>query len=261
MDGDCQLDLTFGPGTAGRTQLIRRHVAYPYHTAATVPDAAGVARLILQSVSGGLYGGERLVQRIRAEAGARAALVQPAATVVRRMAEGVEARQDIHLAVAAGARLAYLARPLVFLPGAALTQEITVSLAPGARLLLRDGFLAHQPGVRGRDWRFTSRVNVRSPEGRLLAAERISLDRTLLEGGRPGAAGGASAFGKLWLLGTSTTEAETIARRIMAEWPADGAVYAAASSLPGGCGLAVTLAARDGGALDAALDTMTSAFG
>ncbi|GAB0116715.1 urease accessory protein UreD [Acidisoma sp. 7E03] len=261
MDGGCQLDLTFGPGTAGRTQLTRRHIAYPYHAAAPVSDAAGVACLVLQSVSGGLYGGERLTQRIGVEAGARAALVQPAATVVRRMAEGQEARQAIHLAVARGASFAYLARPLVFLPGAALTQEITVTWAPGARLLLRDGFLAHAPGERGRDWRFTSRLTIRAPDGRLLSAERMAVDRATLEAGRPGAAGGAGAFGKLWLLGTPQTEAEAIGRRIMADWPAEGAVYAAASALPGGCGVGIAIAAADGGALDAALEAMTRLFG
>lgn len=260
MDGG-QLDLAFAPGTAGRTQLIRRHIAYPYHAAAPVADAAGVARIVLQSVSGGLYGGERLGQRIRVEAGARAALVQPAATVVRRMAEGQEAWQAIHLAVAAGASLAYLARPLIFLPGATLVQNITVTLAPGARLLLRDGFLGHQPGERGRDWRFVSRVSVRDEQGRLLAAERMTLDRAVLTEARPGAAGEAGAFGKLWLLGTPSAEAEAIGRRIMAEWPAEGAVYAAASALPGGCGVAIALAAADGGALDTALEAMTSLFG
>lgn len=258
MEDGCQLDLAFTPGSAGRTQLTRRHIAYPYHAAAPVPDAAGVSCLVLQSVSGGLYGGERLGQRIRVEPGARAAIVQPAATVVRRMAEGTVARQTISLTVEAGAQLAYLARPLILFPGSSLEQEIVVTIAPGGRLLLRDGFLDHQPGARGRDWRFASRVNLRAPDGRLLAAERTALGRAILDAGRPGVAGAHRAFGKLWLLGVTAEERAVLPPRIQAEWPPEGAVYAAASALPGECGLVIALAAADGGALDSGMDRMTA---
>jgi urease accessory protein len=258
VEDSCQLDLAFAPGSAGRTQLIRRHIAYPYHAAAPVPDAAGVSRLVLQSVSGGLYGGERLVQHIRVEAGARAAILQPAATVVRRMAEGNGARQTIRLTVAAGAQLAYLARPIILFPGSSLEQDIAVSIAPGGRLLLRDGFLDHQPGSRGRDWRFASRVTLRSPDGRLLAAERMTLGRAVFDSSRPGVAGIHRAFGKLWLLGATNKERTDLPPRIQADWPSEGAVYAAASALPGDCGLVIALAAVDGGALDAAIDRMTT---
>ena len=258
MEDGCQLDLAFAPGSAGRTQLARRHIAYPYHAAAPVPDAAGVSRLVLQSVSGGLYGGERLVQRIRVEGGARAAILQPAATVVRRMAEDIVARQTIRLTVAAGAQLAYLTRPLILFPGSALEQDIGVIIAPGGRLLLRDGFLDHQPGARGRDWRFASRVTVRSPDGRLLAAERMTLGRAILDAGRPGVAGAYRAFGKLWLLGATEEERAALPPRIQAEWPPEGAVYAAACALPGESGLVIALAAADGGALDAGMDRVTA---
>lgn len=258
MEDGYQLDLAFTPGSAGRTQLTRRHIAYPYHAAAPVSDAAGVSRLVLQSVSGGLYGGERLGQRVRVESGARATLVQPAATVVRRMAEGIVARQTIDLTVAAGAQLAYLARPLILFPGSSLEQDILVTIAAGGRLLLRDGFLDHQPGARGRDWRFASRVSLRSPDGRLLAAERMRLGRAVLDAGRPGVAGAHRAFGKLWLLGATAEEGAVLPPRIQADWPPDGPVYAAASALPGNCGLVIALAAADGGALDAGMDRMTT---
>lgn len=258
MDDACQLDLVFAPGSAGRTQLIRRHIAYPYHAAAPVPDTAGVSRLVLQSVSGGLYGGERLSQNIRVKSGARVALVQPAATVVRRMAEGDVARQMIRLTVEADGQLAYLARPLILFPGSALEQDIAVTLAPGGRLLLRDGFLDHQPGSRGRDWRFVSRVSLRAPDGRLLAAERLTLGRAVLDAERPGVTAAHRAFGKLWLLGATEAEREILPARIQAEWPPESAVYAAASLLPGACGLVIAFAAVDGGALDAAIDRMTS---
>lgn len=258
MDDGCQLDLVFIPGSAGRTQLARRHIAYPYHAAAPVPDAAGVARLVLQSVSGGLYGGERLAQRIRIEGGARAAILQPAATVVRRMTEGSAARQSIQITVESGAQLAYLARPLILFPGSCLEQDITVTVAPGGRLLLRDGFLDHQPAGRGRDWRLTSRIAVRSPQGRLLAAERTTLTRAVLESARPGVAGAYRAFGKLWLLGATAAERTAWPGRIHAAWAPEGAVYAAASALPGECGLVLALAAVDGGALDAGMERLTA---
>jgi urease accessory protein len=257
VDDGCQLDLAFAPGSAGRTQLVRRHIAYPYHAAAPVPDAAGVSRLVLQSVSGGLYGGERLLQRIRVESGARAAILQPAATVVRRMAEGHVARQEIRLTVEAGGQFAYLARPLILFPGSSLEQDIAVTIAPGGRLLLRDGFLDHQPGDPGRDWRLASRIAVRSPEGRLLAAERMSLGRAVLDAGRPGVTAGHRAFGKLWLLGATADERAALPASILAEWPPESAVYAAASVLPGDCGLVIALGAVHGGALDAAMDRMT----
>lgn len=254
MEDGCQLDLTFAAGTAGRTQLIRRHIAYPYHAAAPVPDETGVARLVLQSVSGGLYGGERLGQRMCVETGARAALVQPAASVVRRMSEGASARQAIRLEVAPGAWLAYLARPLIFMPGGALEQRIEIVLAPGGRLLLRDGFLDHQPGDPGREWRFRSHVAVRAPEGRLLAAERLTLGRDILDAARPGLTGSCRAFGKLWLLGAAPSLVASLSPQIEVE---RGEVYAAASALPGACGIALAIAAPDGGALDAAMERLT----
>ncbi len=87
MSLPCQLDLCFARSSAGRTRLAERRASYPYSITAPIAPPDGTAQLTLQSISGGLYGGENVSQHIRLRDGASARLMQPAATTVRRRAE------------------------------------------------------------------------------------------------------------------------------------------------------------------------------
>ncbi|HTQ71153.1 MAG TPA: urease accessory protein UreD [Acidocella sp.] len=245
----CQLDLSFAPGSRGRTILAERRASYPYSITAPIVQADGTARLTLQSISGGLYGGETLSQHIRLGAGASARLVQPAATTVRRRAQAGPARQSIRLEVGAGARLIYATRPLIMLPGSALRQDWEVSLAPGALVILWDGFVSHSPKGEAPDWMLASRLTARTAEGRLLAAERMVVQGAALGSGFQGASGAFSAFGKFWCLGATAgiTPAETVLRGL-------DNIRTGSTALPGHAGFTIALAASDGGALSAAMD-------
>ncbi|WP_298214136.1 urease accessory protein UreD [Acidocella sp.] len=236
-----QLDLHFARDGAGRSLLTRRRAGYPFGLAAPLRGPRGGAVVMLQSISGGLYGGERLGQRLVLAEGADVRLIQPAATPVRRQGEAAAARQSITLETGAGARLIYATRPLILLPGAALIQDWEVVLAPGARLLFWEGFAAHAPGKAAAAWRLAGRVSIRAPGGRLLAAERMTA--------RSGDAACAyGAFGKIWCLGGGPP-------REPPPVPSAG-IYCGVSALPGGAGYVIALAAREGGRLADALESL-----
>ncbi len=245
----CQLDLSFAPGSRGRTILAERRASYPYSITAPIIQADGTARLTLQSISGGLYGGETLSQHVRLGAGASARLVQPAATTVRRRAQAGPARQSIRLEAGAGARLIYATRPLIMLPGSALRQDWEISLAPGALVVLWDGFVSHSPKGEAPDWSLTSRLTARTAEGKLLAAERMAVDGVSLGNGFQGMAGSFSAFGKFWGLGLAAglAPAERLLRGL-------DNIRTGITTLPGSAGFTIALAAQDGGALSAAME-------
>ena len=249
MTQPCQLDLCFARGSAGRTILAERRTSYPYSITAPIAQADGMAQLTLQSISGGLYGGETVSQRIKLRDGACARLVQPAATTVRRRAEAGPARQSITLEAGQDARLIYATRPLIMLPGAALRQEWEIILAPGARVMFWDGFVSHSPKGEAPDWTLTSRVTARTREGKLLAAERMAVRGIELGTGFQGASGSFSAFGKFWCLGDSpeTTLFQTLPCRL-------ATIRTGVTALPGGAGFTIALAAPDGGALSAAME-------
>ncbi|MGE4481730.1 urease accessory protein UreD [Acidocella sp.] len=235
-----QLELCFAPNGAGRTLLAQRRSAYPYSITAPIARPNGTASLTLQSISGGLYGGEQVAQHIRLRAGARARLVQPAATTVRRKVEAGPARQSIKLEVQAGASLIYEARPLIMLPGAALIQDWEIRLSPGARVIVWDGFLSHSPHGEAPDWRLASRVSIRAPEGRLLAGERMNAQ------GMEHAP--FTAFGKIWCLGLPPEQEGG-----QPSFSGQGCILAGFTRLPGETGFTLALAARNGGALSEAM--------
>ncbi|MDE1897331.1 MAG: urease accessory protein UreD, partial [Rhodospirillales bacterium] len=107
----------------GRTILAERRVLYPYAITAPI-NRVGVAELTLQSVSGGIYGGETLNQRIEVSKNATAKLIQPAATTVRRN----KASQNIQITTGENASLLYLTRPLIMFSGSAFRQSWSITL-------------------------------------------------------------------------------------------------------------------------------------
>ena len=246
MSLPCQLDLCFARSSAGRTMLAERRASYPYGITAPIARPDGAAQLTLQSISGGLYGGERVSQHIRLREGASARLIQPAATTVRRKAEAGPARQSIRLEAGAGARLIYATRPLIMLPGAALIQSWEIILSPGARIMFWDGFLSHSPTGEMPDWSLTSRVTARTPEGKLLAAERMAVEGASLGQGFQGMQGGFSAFGKFWCFGGTAPLGEFDC--------GTAAIRTGHTALPGEAGFTIALAAPDGGTLTAAME-------
>ncbi|MCA3177612.1 MAG: urease accessory protein UreD [Burkholderiales bacterium] len=259
-DGSPQLDLAFERGADGRTVLSRRVHRYPFHVTAPLRDGGAASRVVVQSASGGLYGGEHVVQCIVAEEGADALLRFPSATVVHAARATRGTVQRATLVARSGARLAWLPRPAILFPGAYLVQRTEVRVAPGAVVVLTDGAMPHDPrDERGPARSLLAETVVRDLDGRLLALDRQRLDDAMLDAARPGAVGAYRAFGTVWIVGALAADASAACRaRIAADVDGRDGVRAGASALPNGCGLVVRIAARDGGALDAALERVAA---
>ncbi len=254
-EDDAQLDLAFERAADGRTVLSRRRHRYPFHVTAPLRDGGPAARIVVQSASGGLYGGERVVQRVRAGEGAWARLCFPSATVVHAARATPGTVQHARLDAPSGARLDWLARPVILFPGARLSQRTELRAAPDAWIVLTEGAMLHDPdGPPSGPRALLTETVVRDPSGRLLALDRQRLDDAILAAARPGATGGYRAFGTVWLVGAFDTGGAAAVRSCVAAG-VDGrdGVRAGASLLPNRAGVVVRIAARDGGGLDEAL--------
>ncbi len=255
--GAPQLDLSFEV-RGGRTVLARRQVGYPFFATAPLTAAAPKAEVVLQSVSGGLYGADSLGQRITAGADAQVVVRMPSATVVHAHGAGGAARQVVSLRAEAGATLAYLPRPLILFPGSALIQAMDVTVAATATVLLRDGFLSHDPpagGGAGRTLR--SDLTVRATCGRVIAMDLLRFEEAMLTDASPGVAGAFRAFGAVWLIRRMDAESYHQLRGHVLAWLGDRSdCYAGTNALRDAQGMVVRVAAHDGGALDAVLDAI-----
>jgi urease accessory protein len=240
-----QARLTFGVA-AGRTFLVRQHVAYPFHITRpfhldpTLPD---LATLYLQSSSGGLYRADDLSLRIDIEAGARAAVTTQAATLSRNTGAG-QAVLRTELQLAQGSTLLFTPDPLVLFPGAVVRSVLHMVLPDDAVALCADAYTCHDPA--GADRRFDSlrtETIIRAPAGRVLLA-----DRGCIEGSTIGTA--ASPLGPYRATGTLLLLHATLhdAAGLQAALDATGCL-AGISALPNGAGTAIRLLAPDGGRL------------
>ena len=74
-----QVDLVFARAPDGRSYISHQRVGYPFHITRPFyldPEPAGLLTLYLQSVSGGIYRGERLALSLKAKAGELVAPVE-----------------------------------------------------------------------------------------------------------------------------------------------------------------------------------------
>lgn len=139
----------------------------------------GEARVMLVGAMSGPLGGDHLTVEARAEQGAHLHIGSVAATIALPGQAKGEARYDVRLTVADGARIDWLPEQLISANGSDLRVTTRVDLAADARLVLREeqvlGRVGEQPG------RLTSRLT-------LHRAGRPLLDQELACG--PGAPGG-----------------------------------------------------------------------
>jgi urease accessory protein len=259
-----QVDLCFAGDNTGRTWLSRQRAAYPFHVGRclTLADApTGMATACIQCCSGGIFEHDQLCWNIEAGARALAHVTTSASTVVHSMENG-EARQDVTVAVAAGAVLEYFPEPLILFPAARLRNRLRIRLDDGALVLAWDALLAHDP-TRGTApdqparWfdRIHSELSVESSDGRLLARDRYLLSGSVLASGLPGVTGPFRCHGTFVVLGNGLPAA-TIVNALRAALDSAGGAYAGVSSLPNACGVLVRVQALDAVALRAALHSV-----
>lgn len=241
-----------------RTYLARQYAEYPYHVTRPlylVDSWPGFATLLLQSVSGGLFQGDRLYLEIELAELATAQVTTQAATKVHGMqVDG--ATQSVDLTLGYGSYLEYLSDPLILFPGSRLSSSLTVRLENKARALIRDSFLYHDPNgaVEPRFDRFASELRVMSSDDSPLAIdrqrieapyERTELKRALLK---------FPTQGVLYVLGTELAPDSMHALRTAT--PCVDDCYVGVSCLPNDAGVFARVLASNPDVLREVLDTL-----
>ena len=256
-----QLDLTF-ERRGGRTVLADRSVRYPFFVTAPLRGRGSGAEVIVQSISGGLFGDDRIVQQVTIGEDAEAVIRMPSATVVHDRRGNATSTQTVELRAGSGATLLYLPRPLILLPGSGLVQSMEITLDRQSVVCVQDGFLMHDPhGLSSAVRAMDSRVTIRSASGRLLARDRMRVTDEMVTAAAPGVAGAYRAFGALWLLCAPESDASRALKAAVEVIQGDrSACYVAMTPLRAGIGAMVRLAARDGGYLDIAFTTIREAL-
>jgi urease accessory protein len=230
----------------GRTILRRQHVGYPLHvTRGFYLDAArpDLLTLYIQSASGGLYAGDRLMLDVHVGADAALHLTTQAATVVHHGRDGVSVQQ-LRIHVGPRAFCAIVSDPYILFPGANLALDGTAVVEEDAVLLLVDGLAVHDPQRAERGFAgFATRQRIMRPDGSLLL-----LDRGRLAGGelRSGALGAMAATASAFLVAPRDRLPDVMALTRAAD--ACGCL-AGASEAPNEAGLVVRMLAPDGGVL------------
>lgn len=134
------------------------------------PDRAHVAL-----VAGGamLVGGDRLSVEIEVGEGCALDLEDVGGTLAYP-GEGRRSAFDVTIRLSARARLVWRSHPFVVADGAAVDRTVTITLAEGAVLCLRETLVLGRTGERGGALR--SRLHARSADGDPLLLEDLDLD-------------------------------------------------------------------------------------
>jgi urease accessory protein len=258
--------LIFRCGVDGVTYLAEQQVGYPFHITKPFrlePAWPELATLYLQSVSGGLFQGDRLALACEAEAGAAVQLTTQAATKVHSM-ERDFAVQTAKLKARSGAYLEYLADPAILFPKSRMLARITLEIPADAEALLSDSFLFHDPAQESGGERlpafdaYAAEVLIEDEARRVLAADRFLIETPKAGHGNPALAAGYLAQGAVYAV-SRRKPAEIVASALRASLDGRPEVYAGVSALPNGAGAFARVLASDGASLRAALDALAAA--
>jgi urease accessory protein len=250
-----QARIEFRRAPSGASYIARQQVAYPFHLGRTLKlpdDPAGMAAVYVQSCSGGFFAGEDLHLHLQASAGSQAHVSTGAATVAHSMLEQ-GARQSVVLVAEADALLEYLPMATILFPEANLHSKITLTLHPGARVMLCDSFCLHTPqGNDGVFSHYRAELQVRCPAGHLLAGDRLALGGHDMRRALPGVSEDFQGLGTFMLVGQGLAldKVKSALRSALATLPD---CYQGISALPNDCGVSVRIMTRDAVALRAAL--------
>jgi len=217
---------------------------------------------MLQSGSGGLFGGEQLAQSITLERGAAVHVTTQAAAIVHAARGAPATAQDIDLNIGPQAFLEYLPEPVILFPDARLAQRTVATLAPGAVLLFSDGFVRHDPDPADRPFASCSNeLEVCTADGRLLFADRMDIvgadfDASLGCGDQRWRAFGVFVIATPRFSAMRTDVDVAINRCIETLNQSDNlAVYCGLATLPNDAGILCRILAQHGAGLRAAFET------
>jgi urease accessory protein len=145
------IEAVAGPGGVTRLPVLASQVPLVLRR---TPDAVYVV-----GGAAGPIGGDELALRISVGAGASLRVRTAAAAIALPGPDGLESVLRITAEVEAGARLEYLPEPVVVSAGARHATIMTITLAEGASLLLRDELLLGRHGEAGGAARSVLRVD------------------------------------------------------------------------------------------------------
>jgi urease accessory protein len=237
------LDLTLAP-VAGATRIVRQYQQMPlYHFYPIYIDRGrpDMAFLYLLQAGDGLLQGDRYRLDLACAPGAAVHVTTQAATKIYRMEDNF-ASQIINLSVGAGAFVEYLPDPVIPFRDSRFYQRLCLTLDPTASVILGETLL---PGrvARGEAHAYTiyyTDLEVYTPEGVLLFADRIVLEPAAASPRSPGRLGPYDVLASLYVV-TRQIPAPDLAAALHDGLAAQGAVLAGVSELPNGCGVAVRL--------------------
>jgi urease accessory protein len=211
---------------------------------------------VLVNTSGGLTGGDRFTAEIAVGAGAAAVATTQACEKIYR-SDGADALVETRLALAEGARLAWLPQETILFDRSRLVRRLSVDVAGNATLLLVEAVLLGRKasGEAYRDGLFRDSWRVRRG-GRLVFAEEMRLAGPVGETiARRATLAGAVAFATVLAVGGDGDALRDTGRDLTM----NKAIEVGFSSFDGLC--VARLVAQDGAALRRALVPLLAALG
>lgn len=208
-------DAAASPGQpSGRNRVVASasiEAAAGAGGATRLPVLASQAPLVLRRTPDAVYlvggaagplGGDSLSLSVSVGAGAFLRVRTAAASVALPGLDGLESVLRVSVSVGAGGRLEYLPEPVVVTDGARHATLVSVTLAPGASLVLRDEVLLGRHGEAGGAARTSLRV---SYAGRPLLRHALSVAGTDPASLGPAVLAGHRAVGTLLLVNEGGT--------------------------------------------------------
>lgn len=236
----------------GRSFLGGQYVSYPYHITRMLYediDEQTVPKLILQSLSGGVYQGEHLSHSFALGPSARVDLRTQGSTIVQN-AQGSVASSTTDIRVSTGSSIIYVPEPQIIFNGADFTNTVKVrGVEAAAHVVVADSFLAYDPVVdsAAADFRFTMFNAFFDSQG-----NELVIDKSIVHGAsHQQAMNGYQAYVSFMFHGKDFNEAFlTECCRENEQFAAE----AAFSALPQNSGYVIKALAADGAALSQVLD-------
>ncbi|MGH8822738.1 MAG: urease accessory protein UreD [Rhodoferax sp.] len=232
-------------------QQLPLYIFRPIHVDPAWPAMAFV--YLLQS-GDGIVQGDRYRLDLDCAPGTAAHFTTQAATKIYRMEDNF-GTQIVNLTVGAGAFVEYLPDAVIPFRDSRFYQRMRITVDPDATVIFGETLL---PGrvARGEAHAYAlyyTDTEVRTPDGRLLFADRLKLEPRLASPRSPGLLGGYDVLATLYVV-TRKSPAKALVERLhhcLASQPPE--VLAGASELPNGCGAAVRILGPTSAAVAAAM--------
>lgn len=227
---------------AGMTRIVRQFQQLPlyiFHPLYIDPGRPGMAFIYTLQSGEGLVQGDRYRFDLDCAPGTAVHFTTQAATKIYRMEDNF-ATQVVNLTIGAGAFVEYLPDPVIPFQGSRFYQRMLLTVDPDASAIVGEILL---PGrvARGEIHAYAlyyTDIEVRTPDGTLLFADRLKLDAHSACAGSPGLLGPYTVLATFYVI-TRKLAAGALVDRLRQCLATQPDVLAGVSELPNGCGASV----------------------